>query len=424
MSWVGGDIRIWWRPAATVTLTRMSLVLVRAPAPILFLGAPRSPGVTIRVKQHEGGRVARLATPAALMYGSVFPLVQLGVVVTYPNGSREVSWLLAVTATAAYLPFHLRHVAWAARGSRPPSGGWTLAALAVVVTAALPFVGSHWLPVFAVVAASAMFVLPWPRSLLVAGGVVVAQAPLALAVDSPLPDAASYYVFSVWWRASSLFVPIWLLGAIRQLHEARQTLAEEAVVRERLRIDGDLHRTVSAALDSIATRGQRATMLVDDDLEVAASEVRELVDGSRRSLAEARRVINGYQQPTLDAELSAAATLLTAAGITTRVEVPDHSLPPALATDPTARSALRSAAADVLRDGSTQSCVITVTSNGDHLHVTVHTDPDPAAAPTAGAGAASSPGTGVNAGAGAGSGTGSNAGDRTAGGGGRQVRAS
>jgi signal transduction histidine kinase len=306
------------------------------------------------------------------MYGGVFPLVQLGVVLTYPNGSADVGWPLAVAATAAYLPLHLRHVSWAARGARPPWGGWSLVALAVIVTAALPFVGSHWLPVFAVVAASAMFVLPWPRSLLVAGVVVAAQAPLALAVDSPLPDAASYYVFSVWWRTSSLFVPIWLIGAIRQLHEARQTLADEAVVRERLRIDGELRRTVSAALDSIASRGQRATVLVEDDPEVAASEVRELVDGSRRSLAEARRVISGHEQPTLDAELEAAAALLTAAGITTRVEVPSHPLPPA--ADPTARAALRAAAADVLRDGSAQACVITASSEEGRVRVTVRTE--------------------------------------------------
>ncbi len=325
------------------------------------------------MKDHEGaGRLAGLATPVALVYGSVFPLVQLGVVLTDPDGSRDGGWLVPVAATAAYLPLFLRHVAWAARGAHPPAGSWTLAALATVVTAALPLAGGRWLPVFSVVAASALFVLPWPRSLLVAGGVVAAQAPLALAVDSPLPDAASHYVFSVWWGAASLFVPIWLLGLVRQLHEARRSLAEEAVVRERLRIDGDLRRTVRAALDAIATRGRRATTLVDDDLEVAASEVRELVDGSRRSLAEVRRVINGSQQPTLDAELEAAAALLTAAGITTRVEVAGHPLPPA--ADPAARSALRAIAADVLRDGSARACVITVRSDGGRPRVTVRTE--------------------------------------------------
>lgn len=365
----------------------MSLILVTQPAPILSLGAPLGPGV-IRVKDHEwSGRVTRvtrltlldrLATPGALVYGSVFPLVQLGLVVTDPNGSREVSWPVAVAATAAYLPLYLHHVAWAARRARPPAGRWTLLVLAAVVTAGLPLVGSHWLPVFAVVAASAMFVLPWPRSLLVAGGVVAAQAPLALAVDSPLPDAASYYVFSVWWRAASLFVPIWLLGAIRQLQEARQSLAEEAVVRERLRIDGELRRTVGAALDSIAARGQRATTLVDGDLEVAASEVRELVDGSRRSLAEARRVINGYHQPTLNAELEAAAALLTAAGITTRVETRGEPLA-TTAADPTVRSTLRAVAADVLRDGTAGACVITLISEGGRPQVKVRTEEGPTA---------------------------------------------
>lgn len=379
------DIGIWSSPGRPATLSGMALVLVTPPAPILWLGAPLSPGVAIKVNVHkESGLLARLATPGALVYGSVFPLVQLGMIVAYPNGSRQVGWPLAVTATAAYLPLHLRHVAWAARGARPPAGAWTLAALAAIVTAALPFAGSHWLPVYAVVAASAMFVLPWPWSLVGAGTVVAVQAPLALALDSPLPDAPSYYVFSVWWRTASLFVPILLLGAVRQLHETRRSLAEEAVVRERLRIDDELRRAVGAALDSIATRGQRATTLVDRDVDVAASEVRELVDGSRRALAEARRVINGYQQPTLDAELEAAAALLTAAGIRTRVEVPAGPLPPA-AADSTVRSTLRGVAADVLRDASAQACVITVSSEDGRLQVTLRTE-DGAVAPVGAAG--------------------------------------
>jgi hypothetical protein len=227
---------------------------VSAPVPILLIRTHVAWGVVGPVQREWwSGRAAGWATPAALAYGSVFPLLQLGLVADYPASDGDARW--AALATAAYLPLHLHHVYWSVRGARPPAGLWTLAALAVVVAATVPVGGTHWLPVFAIVAVSALLVLPWPWSLAVAAGVTLGMAPLAVAVDSPIPSAPSYYVFSVWWRASALFVPLWLLGTVRQLEAARRALAEDAVVRERLRIDREVRRTVGAALGSIAAGG-------------------------------------------------------------------------------------------------------------------------------------------------------------------------
>jgi two-component system sensor histidine kinase DesK len=315
------------------------------------------------------GQLARLATPGALVYSSVLSLVQLRLVIEFPGSPDDPTWAFA--ATACYLPLHLYHVYWAARGERPPAGGWTLAALTVIVTAALPFAGNFWLPVYAVVAVSAVFVLSWPWSLLGAAVVVAAQAPLALAVDSPLEDAATYFPITVWWRATALFVPIWLLGAVRQLEQTRRSLAEEAVTRERLRLDDELRRTVGTALDSIAARGQRASTLAGEDPAVLASEVRELVDDSRRALAQARQLISRYQQPSLTAELEAAAALLTKAGIQTRIELPRHGLPET--GDQAVRSALRTAITEVLHDDTTRSGLITVTCQDGNAHVELRT---------------------------------------------------
>jgi two-component system, NarL family, sensor histidine kinase DesK len=317
----------------------------------------------------RSGRLARLATPGALVYSSAFSLVQLGLVLEYPGRPEDPMWAFA--ATACYLPLHLYHVYWAVRGERPPAGRWTLAALTMIVTAALPVSGHYWLPVYAVVAVSAVFVLSWPWSLLGAAVVVAAQAPLALAVDSPIEDAVSYFPFTVWWRATALFVPIWLLGAVRQLEETRRLLAEEAVARERLRLDDELRQTVGAALGSIAARGQRASTLPDGDPAVLASEVRELVDDSRCALAEARQLISSYQQPSLTAELEAAAALLTKAGIQTRIELPRHGLPET--GDQAVRSVLRTAITEVLHGETARSCVISVTCQDGNAHVELRT---------------------------------------------------
>jgi hypothetical protein len=350
------------------------MVLALAPPPTRILcRAPVGSGVVVGVEQRErsarGDRWLHLAGAGALVYSSVFSLVQLGLVLEYPGGNAtEARWALA--ATACYLPLHLHHVRWAVRGARPPAGGVTLVAMVAVVTAAVPLSGAYWLPVFAVVAVSAVLVLPWPWSLAAATAVVLAQWPLAAAVDDGLPAAQAYYVFTVWWRASALFVPIWLLGAIRQLESARRALAAEAVVHERVQIDDELRRTVGPELDAIAARGERVVALVaadagpggpaglDDGQATAASELRALVDGSRRALAEARQLVNGYQHGTLTAELERAATLLTAAGIATRVELPDRPLPPT--ADESVRTALRAATTRVLQDDAARACVIRV----------------------------------------------------------------
>jgi two-component system sensor histidine kinase DesK len=346
------------------------------PARILASDAGVGSEVVIRVDERERpSRLARLATPAALIYGSVFSLAQLGLIVEYPGGgSDEARW--ALVATALYLPLHLHHVLWATRGEPPPAGRWTLLALAAVVAGAVPLAGTNWLPVFAVVAAGAMLVLRWPWSLLTALTVVAAQAPLALAVDSPFPVAPLYYVHTVWWRASALFVPVWLLGAIRQLEATRRALAEDAVVAERVRIDGELRTTVGTALDAITARGRRATTLIDGGAGAGAlaGEVRELADGSRRALAEARQLLTGYQRPSLADEVGTAARLLTAAGVETRVELPTEGVP-ATAADPSVRAALRAATARVLHDDTAGACVMRVTRRDGRadVEVDVHT---------------------------------------------------
>jgi two-component system sensor histidine kinase DesK len=354
--------------------------------PILLTRPQVAWGVVGLAQREWSGGAARWATPAALAYGSVFPLLQLALVAHYPASDGDVRW--ALLATAVYLPLHLHHVYWSVRGVRPPGALWTLAALAAVVTATVPVGGTHWLPVFAIVAVSAMLVLPWPWSLVVAAGVTLGQAPLALAIDSPIVSASSYYVFAVWWRASALFVPLWLLGSVRQLEAARRALAEDAVVRERLRIDREVRRTVGAALGSIAAGGERvagrlagagAAGPLGGDGDALARDVRALAEDSRQALAETRRLVSGYRQPSLAAELETAVTLLAAAGVDARVELPREALP--ADAGPGVRSALRDATAAVLRDETAASCVIAVRYDGGRLRLDVRTDAAPVAGP-------------------------------------------
>jgi two-component system sensor histidine kinase DesK len=354
-----------------MAVASVALPLTR-PAPGRHLVVWRRPGgrssVVVTLSELErSGRLMHLAVPAAVAYGTVFPIVQVGIVAeSWGGGYGKGAWALA--ATVGFLPLHLGHVAHAVRGTRPPAGVWTLAAMTAIILGALPLTGSLWLPTCYAIIVSALIVLRPPWSLAAAAAVVVAQVPLAHALDTLVPAAPSYYALTVVWRASSVFVPIWLVGAIRQLHAARRALADEAVVRERVRIDAELRETLGTALDAIVSRGQRAgELLAPDDADALHGadraalehELRELVDGSRRALADARQLVTGYQRGSLRAEVDSAVSLLTAAGLPTRVELPAGRLPDTV--DATVRAALRADTARLLRDDAARGHAVVVT---------------------------------------------------------------
>jgi two-component system sensor histidine kinase DesK len=94
------------------------------------------------------------------------------------------------------------------------------------------------------------------------------------------------------------------------------------VVRERLRIDGELRQTVGAALEAIALQGERAGSLALRNRSAAEQVLRALVDAARKTLSDARRMVTRYQEPSLRAELETVATLLAAAGIQSRMVLP------------------------------------------------------------------------------------------------------
>src|SRR5438105_4811586 len=75
------------------------------------------------------------------------------------------------------------------------------------------------------------------------------------------PDefSGSYLMFSVAWRSITLFTLVWLVAAYRQLDAARREFRDQAVVRDRLRIQSELRRGLGRALESIVARSSRAS---------------------------------------------------------------------------------------------------------------------------------------------------------------------
>lgn len=315
--------------------------------------------------REQSSRFARVAAHVAVAYALIWPLVQIAVVGQVSGTRREV--LVTVVATAAYLPFYLRHVLAGIRGVRLVGAPWSLAAMTAVLLVATPAIGADWLPSYHVLAVSALLVLPRPWSLAVFAATVVGQVPLALALESPIPASPSYYTVTVLWRASSVFVPLWLLGAVRQVEATRRDLAASAVVRERLRIDEELRRTVRPALSAIVARGVVAESRIGG--RGANDELHALVDDSRRALADVRQLMSGYRGVSLRSELQTAVTLLEAAGVDARVlhggDEHRHVMDERLRVD------LRTAVAGMLRDERVKHCVIAVDSRDGRTRIDV-----------------------------------------------------
>jgi two-component system sensor histidine kinase DesK len=303
-------------------------------------------------------RVVRMAPVAAVVCSALLPLVQVGLAFSYVgNGISTGLWSIA--ATAAYLPLHLRHVWYAARAHRPPLGGWSLAAMAVVILGATPLAGNMWPRAYTALVVSFLLVLPAPWSYLGYVALVAAAAPVAHALGLSWA-AAPWLTFSVLCGSVALLLLVWLAAALIRLQEAREALAQRAVMQERRRIDDDLRHSLGSALESIAARGDRAASKVAKaEPADAARELTGLADDSRRTLAEARRRVRGYRQPSLRAELETAASLLTAAGIVTRLDLPRTGIPDTIDSRP--RVALRATLTRLLRAGPTGACTITVT---------------------------------------------------------------
>ncbi|MFG1687903.1 hypothetical protein ACGFNP_47690 [Nonomuraea sp. NPDC049269] len=324
-------------------------------------------------------RMLLLAPLGAIGWSAALPLVQVALAFGY-RGSDLRTGLWSLAATTVYLPLHLRHVWFAARGVRPPSGYWTLAGMAVVILVATPLAGAMWMRSYTALIVSAVLVLPGPWSYVVYAAVVVAVAPVSHALGTPW-DTAPWLVFSVVCGSMALLLLVWLPAALARLRTAREALAQQAVAQERRRIDAELRHTVGAALESIADRGHRlGHRLAQSDPPAAepreptelADELTGLSADSRRALAETRRRVRGYRRPSLRAELETATALLLAAGIATRLELPRSALPDTIAQP--SRAALRAAITRLLRDHAVRACTITVTSLGGRVRLELRAD--------------------------------------------------
>ncbi|MFJ4619770.1 sensor histidine kinase [Streptomyces sp. NPDC088812] len=168
---------------------------------------------------------------------------------------------------------------------------------------------------------------------------------------------------------------VWLLNAVYELDEARETRTRLAVAEERLRFGRDLHDVLGRNLAVVALKSELAVQLARRGRPEAVEQMIEVQRIAQESQREVRDVVRGYREVDLGVELSGAHGVLTAAGIECEVRAPAGAadrLPAGV------QSALgwvvREATTNVLRHGDAARCSVRLRVTEGHVVLTVEND--------------------------------------------------
>jgi signal transduction histidine kinase len=275
-----------------------------------------------------------------------------------------------VGALALALPADTLLIVAAIRNVRPRLSGWLLAAVALPVVAVAPLAGYDWMLMLTMPATLALIYFRPPVNIaafwLVVGFAAVsvsllsahpaASSPVLSSLDKVQYDALN--LMDVTWAGVALAVLVWLTRTVRELDAARRQLAAKAVIIERQRIDDEVASKLGTALEQIVARGELAQALAESTPGRSARELEALTARSRATLAQARALLSGYRDVSAEAELRAAVTLLSAAGIRASLSLDcEEELTAELPE--TVHTALRETVARALEDHGLRECVLT-----------------------------------------------------------------
>ncbi|MFH8803463.1 sensor histidine kinase [Streptomyces sp. NPDC017936] len=281
-----------------------------------------------------------------------------------------------------------------------------LAAMTVVTCGLAGAYGGTWVLFFPLLGLAAGAALRGRR--LRAAGVAVAV--LAGVVSSVHEGWSGLGTAYATWISTMVTAAILSLSrAVRELRDAREELARQAVERERLRFSRDLHDLLGHTLSVIVVKAEAARRLAPRDADAALTQIRDVEAVGRQALTEIREAVTGYRESGLVTELDRARSALTAAGVEPVVD--RSGLPLAPQTAALLGWVVREAVTNVVRHSGATRCEITVSGAAERVRLTVTdngtgTDDARAADNGTGADAGAFAGTGDTRAADSGTGTG------------------
>lgn len=315
---------------------------------------------------------AVLAAPVFTVFGSIGGVPPAG----YP-------WL-AMPAVVMIFALQLRHSLAAAAGQRPSGGVWTLAALAVLVYAPLPWLGIDWVSEqYALIASVPMVLRGWRAVVLLA----VPYAYLGIqfgrmfpahpgpAVPADFLNWVPYYILASVIAPAAVYASARLVRLAGELHHTRLALAGGVVGRERLRVSRDLHDLMGHSLSAISLKGDLAVRLLRRDRPAAMTEIQNLTEVAREALAGLRAITSDGDKVSLARELGNARALLAAAGVTVSVRGELPGIPPA--ADEVLAWTVREGTTNILRHATASAAIITLERRDGVAGVDIRNDGAP-----------------------------------------------
>lgn len=248
-------------------------------------------------------RLVTVVSVGVYVFTCLLQATLVGAIALSGDGRRVVT---AALLSALALALHCWHLRFGLRGRRPPHGLATLAALVGVVVVGQAVIGDAWAWTLALVAASAVLVLP--RA---AGLAALLVAVVTVYVLQPY-DSGLFYALGAGYRAI-LFVSVaWFVAAVTQLDQLRTELARNALSDERARVGARVATTLGDQLVGLRSAAGRARALLDAerDSEVAPA-LQALAADARTVLDETRRIVIDLRGEGARGELRAARALLT-----------------------------------------------------------------------------------------------------------------
>ncbi|MGW2343835.1 sensor histidine kinase [Streptomyces sp. NPDC001661] len=163
-----------------------------------------------------------------------------------------------------------------------------------------------------------------------------------------------------------------LSETVRELRDAREELARQAVERERLRFSRDLHDLLGHTLSVIVVKSEAARRLAPRSLDAALEQVTDIEAVGRQALTEIREAVTGYREGSLATELDRARSALAAASIEAVVR---QSGPPLSArTEALLGWVVREAVTNAIRHSGATTCTIAVEGSADRVRLRVRDD--------------------------------------------------
>jgi two-component system sensor histidine kinase DesK len=296
--------------------------------------------------------------------------------------------LLAALGLLAFVVSYLALVFLSTNtGERPER--WIYGVLAAQVGLSLLLsatLGKNWLVLFVYVGVACGAALPLRESRWAVPAVTAVLAGVGAAVDSS-SDLYPALLIPALLGGFAMVGVKQLVHTMRELRDARETVAHLAATEERLRLARDLHDLLGHSLSLITLKSELAGRMLPDRPQDAAQQVTDIEKVSRQSLVDVREAVSGYRRPTLAAELASARSALASAGVSARVHAAERPEGLGPQGEGALAWALREAVTNVVRHSGATTCVVALKVEDGLARLTVSDDGrGPAAEQSAGNG--------------------------------------